>query len=604
MNLKNMNSENKIGRRKFFAISGGLTAVAAGALNFLNPNSADAAIVAPVPEYGLMERFTLDLGHRASRSGPVTTLQDGTLLWVTTEPEAPYLAKSMWAISRLAMRRSTDGGRSWGAPQILAQGTKDYSLLSHAIRQLSSGALLHIFVRYSGYDYETGTPEKSLCEAFVQRSADGGRTWDEPRKVPTGERYHGDVLSVEQLRDGRVIYPFCFLTNVKSQFAVSVMYSDDDGKTWLRSPSVLLTGGGGFESGASEPTVIELPDKRLWMLIRAQTGFLWESFSTDRGKTWSPAAPSVLPSSNAPATAFRLRNGDIAVAWNNHVNSNYARQSLVIGLTHDGKTFKGIREIDFTDFPDNSFEPAHHVTYSYLTESKEGNLIVSYNKGTWMRHNRPTLARINPTWILAKEETIDFRDGRTGWHTINPGPNLSAAVERYVSPDEKTLWLEIEQNPKYKEATGIIRNIPMVADGEIQVVLQAVKPEGYLLFGNSLLAPGNPNEACLRLRFAGDKVMLAAGREERTQNDRRTTQYSYLSYPVKDEIEYPQPIKTGDVMNISLRFQAPQGKAEIQINNGPAVALQTGKILGLTFVGLIVANGGLLRLQSIKTNLK
>ena len=96
--------------------------------------------------------------------------------------------------------------------------------------------------------------------------------------------------------------------------------------------------------------------------------------------------------------------------------------------------------------------------------------------------------------------------------------------------------------------------------------------------------------------------MLAAVREVRSQNDRRTTQYSYLSYPVKDEIEYPQEIKTGDVLNISLRFQAPQNKAEIRINNGPAVGLQTGKILGLTFVGLMVSNGGLLRLQSIKTS--
>lgn len=601
MDSDNTNSANKIGRRQFLALSGGLTAVTTGALNFLNPRSVNAF---SVPHIGMMERFTLDLGHRASRGGPVAALKDGSLIWITTEPEAPYLAKSMWSISRLAMRRSTDGGKSWSAPQVLQQGTKEYSLLSHTVRQSASGAVLHVFVRYSGYDYETGAPEKSLCEVFIERSNDNGRTWSAPQKIPTGERYHGDILSMEQLRDRRLVYPFCFLTNVKSQFAVSAMYSDDDGRTWKRSLSVLRTGGAGFESGASEPTLIELPEGKLWMLIRAQTGFLWESFSSDRGQTWSPSAPSILPSSNAPATTLRLKNGDIAVAWNNHVDSNYARQSLVIGLTRDGKTFQGWREIDFTDFTDDPAVSVPHVTYSYLTETREGNLAVSYNKGNWSRHNRPTLARINKNWIQDKQETVNFHDGRTGWHTIDPGAKLAAAGERYVMPDDK-LWLEVEQHPRNKETTGIIRNIPLVADGEIQLTVQATKPEAFILFGNSLLSPRNANEACLRIRLADDgKIYLAAGKAETTRNDRRTTEYHFLSHRIKDEVSYPQTFKADEVLNISVRYQAASSKAAVSIKGGAPVELTTGKILGLTFVGLLVANGGQMRLQSMKTILK
>jgi hypothetical protein len=595
-----MGSENKLDRRKFFAVSGGLTAIAASGLEF---TKLAPAAYAAVPKNGQLERLTLDLGHRASRGGPIAALKDGSLIWITTEPEAPYLSKSMWSISRLVQRRSTDGGRSWGAPQLLQQGTKEYSLLSHAVRQSASGAVLHIFVRYSGYDYETGTPEKSLCEVFVQRSSDNGKTWSRAEKLVTGERYHGDILSMEQLRDGRIVYPFCFLTNVKSQFAVSAMYSDDDGKTWKRSPSVLRTGGGGFESGASEPTLTELPDGKLWMLIRAQTGFLWESFSTDRGQTWSPAQPSALPSSNAPATALRLKNGEIAIAWNNHVDSNYARQSLVVGLTRDGKIFQGLREIDFTDFTDDPAASLPHVTYSYLTETQEGGLAISYNKGNWTRHNRPALARVDKEWILAKQDTADFRDGRTGWHTIDPGPKLAAAVERYVWQDDK-LWLEIEQHPRNKENTGIIRNIPMVTDGEVQLTVRATKPDAYIIFGNSLLSPRNINEGCLRIRLGSDKIYLAAGKPENTQNNRRVTEYHYISHKITDETEYPQASKANEVLNVSVRYQAAASKAQISINGGERVELTTGKILGLTFVGLLVANGGQIRVESIKTNLK
>ncbi len=595
-----MYSTIQLGRRKFIVLSGAFTGALTGAFNFLVPSASGGA----VPDYGLMERYTLDQGHRATRGGPVAALADGSLLWVTTEPEAPYLARAMWQISRLTMRRSLDAGKSWSAPHTFVQGTKEYSLLSHTLRPTASGALLHLFVRYSGYDYETHTPEKSRCEAFVHRSTDGGRTWSEPVKLPTGERYIGDVLSLEQLRDGRLIYPFCFLTAIKSQFACSALYSDDDGLSWTRSKSVLQAGGAGFESGASEPTVVELPDKRLWMLLRAQTGFLWESFSSDRGKTWSTAAPSVIPSSNAPATALRLRSGDIAVAWNNHVQSNYARQSLVLGLTRDGRSFRGFREIDFTDYPDNPAEPAQHVTYSYLTETRDGLLVVSYNKGNWSRHNRPALARVSPMWLLAQDDVADFRDGRTGWHTVNPGPNRAAAVERYVNPSGDELWLEIEQASNYKEPAGITRNIPMVADGEIRSTVQVVRPDAYLLFGDTLLDPHNVKESCLRIRWSGNQILLAAGTPERIQNDRRTTQYSFLSHTIKTETPYPQPVKSGDVMEISLRYQASQSKAEIKINGGPVVELSTGRILGLSSVGLAVGGGGLLRLKSIRTELK
>lgn len=596
MRSKSMD-KNKLDRRGFFAATGGIAGLVVGAAEFVQPR----AVHASVPAVGEMERFTLDLGHRASRSGPISTLKNGHLLWVTTEPEAPYLSKSMWSISRVVMRRSTDSGKTWGEPQILQQGTKEYSLLSHNIRQTPGGTLLHIFVRYSGYDYETGTPEKSLSEVFIHRSTDNGKTWGPAEKVPTGERYQGDVLSIEQLREGRLIYPFCFLTNVKSQFAVSAMYSDDDGKSWKRSPSVLRTGGGGFESGASEPTVVELPDGKLWMLIRAQTGFLWESYSIDRGVTWSPAVESSLPSSNAPATALRLRSGEIVVAWNNHTHSNYARQSLLIGLTRDGKTFHGLRELDFTDFTDDPEASVPHVTYSYLAETKEGDIAVSYNKGNWSRHNRPTFARVSRAWILAKDVTADLTNGRTGWHTIDPGPLAAAAVERYVLEGDGSLWLEIEQHPRNKNATGIVRNIPLVTEGRVKVKVQATKSDGYILFGSSLLSPRDPSDACFRVRFTDGKIYVAAGSAERQEKNRRTTEFNYLAHRISEEKLYSASFNPGEPLEIFVVYSAAKSTARLSVNGGETVELTTAKVFGLTSLGLLVANGGQIRFNSANT---
>ena len=551
-----------------------------------------------------VERQTLDLGHLGSRGGPVATLPDGTLLWITTGPEAPWTAKAMWPISRLTLRRSTDGGKSWGEVQDLMQGTKDYALLSHCLKRSASGTLVHVFVRYSGYDYKTGSAANSLCEAFVHRSLDDGKTWTDPVRMETGERYIGDVLSLGELRSGRLIYPFAFLTETKAQFACSALYSDDDGLTWKRSRSKLEAGGGGFESGASEPTVVELPDGRLWMLIRAQTGFLWESYSADQGESWSIAKPSSLPSSNAPATALRLRNGDIAVVWNNHVQSNYARQSLVVGLTRDGRSFRAMREIDFTDYPDNDDERALHVTYPYLTETREGLIAVSYNKGYWMRHNWPTLALVSPQWMLARSETVDFRDGRIGWHTVNPGPNHSAAVERYATdPESGRLGLEIEQAPDQANPAGIVRNLPLVADGEVQVTVQLLRSEAYLLFGDTLLNPQDVSECCVRIRLSDGQAFVAAGAPQQRQNNRRSTEFHYSSHSIRNETPYPAPRKTGETLIISVKYQAGLKKALVRINDGPSAEVSTGKILGLSYIGLFAGKGGALRILSIQTEL-
>ncbi len=525
-------------------------------------------------------------------------------MWITTGPEAPYTTQAMWPISRLTLRRSTDGGKSWVAVQDLMQGTKDYALLSHCLKRSASGALVHIFVRYAGYDHKSGSASKSLCEAFVHRSVDDGKTWTEPARLETGERYIGDVLSLEQLRDGRLVYPFAYLTETKARFACSALYSDDDGLTWKRSPSKLEAGGGGFESGASEPTVVELADGRLWMLIRAQTGYLWESYSTDRGQSWSPAKPSPLPSSNAPATALRLRNGDIAVAWNNHVQSNYARQSLVVGLTQDGRSFRAMREIDFTDYPDNDDERALHVTYPYLTETRDGLIAVSYNKGNWMRHNRPALAVVSPQWLSARSETVDFRNGRIGWHTVNPGPKHSAAVERYAIDSESgRLGLEIEQASGQANPAGIVRNLPLVADGEIQVTVQLLRSEAYLLFGDTLLNPRDLSEGCVRIRLSDGQAFVAAGMPQQKENHRRSTEFHYSSHSIRNETPYPAPLKTGETLVISVKYQAAQKKALIRLNDGPSMEVSTGEILGLSYIGLFAGKGGALRILSIRTEL-
>jgi hypothetical protein len=92
--------------------------------------------------------------------------------------------------------------------------------------------------------------------------------------------------------------------------------SRDNGATWQLGAEIDL-GQHGDHAGAVEPTVVELHDGRIWMLIRTNLGKFWEAFSSDGGLTWSTPAPTRIGSPSAPGYLLRLASGRIALIWNN-----------------------------------------------------------------------------------------------------------------------------------------------------------------------------------------------------------------------------------------------------------------------------------------------
>lgn len=541
--------------------------------------------------------YTLDTGNRADRGAPVVTLRDGRILWFTHEPEFFTLRhrEAVFPVTRAVVRESKDNGFSWGQPRLVTEGSATYGVLPHVALQLRSGGLIHIFVRYSGYD-PSGDPAKSLNLPHIHRSSDGGRTWSEPQPLPTGVRYVSDVLSAVQISSGRVLYPFGVLTANKGQFVVSVLFSDDDARTWQRSPSTLSVGGEGFESGATEPSIVELPDGRLWMVIRAQTGYLWESFSSDRGKTWEAAKPSKFPSSNAPGTLLRMKNGEIVLVWNNHVENVYARQSLVLAATRDGKRFHGFREIDHVDFARSPNAPRIHVTYPFLEETPDGALLVSYNRGSWSR-NRAVMARIEPSWWRRRPVAVDLREGRNGWVERIPDDNRVPGVD-WLAPGGT---LELEHTEKHLEpASGLTRNIPLLDAGEMTVQFSVERPDASLLWHDTFLAPGETSAACLRVRItAGGQVFAGAGAATTRvpeESRARRTKYQFTAYPVKDEKPCGR-ISPGEMATVRLRVDTARRTATLRVNDGPGVTLGIEEIFGFCHFGLAVENRGLLRLR-------
>src|SRR5690606_33936397 len=66
----------------------------------------------------------------------------------------------------------------------------------------------------------------------------------------------------------------------------------------------------------TEPTLTELGDGRIWMLIRTNWGEFWSAYSFDGGKYWRILQPSGLPASSSPGLIQRLQSGRLILIWN------------------------------------------------------------------------------------------------------------------------------------------------------------------------------------------------------------------------------------------------------------------------------------------------
>jgi predicted neuraminidase len=107
--------------------------------------------------------------------------------------------------------------------------------------------------------------------------------------------------------------------------------STDEGRTWK------LHGALKAPEWALECMVTELKDGRLRLLTRTGGGFLWESHSTDKGRTWSEAKASTIANPGSRFFIRRLASGNLLLV--NHYKFK-GRSHLTAQIsTDDGATW-------------------------------------------------------------------------------------------------------------------------------------------------------------------------------------------------------------------------------------------------------------------------
>jgi predicted neuraminidase len=141
---------------------------------------------------------------------------------------------------------------------------------------------------------------------FIKRSGDGGRSWTDLELLV---EMKGLLGRNRPFHKGEV---WLVPTEWEATWSAAFLRSVDGGDSWE------VVGDLGREARAHliQPTVVELSDGQLMAFMRSQEGFIYRSYSSDLGETWSVPRPTELPNNNSGIELVRLRSGLLALVYN------------------------------------------------------------------------------------------------------------------------------------------------------------------------------------------------------------------------------------------------------------------------------------------------
>lgn len=193
-----------------------------------------------------------------------------------------------------------------------------------------------------------------------------------------------------------------------------VYKTSDNGKTFVRLGCADV-----YKRHFDEHMVLELQDGRLWMLVRTFYG-IGQSFSCDRGKTWSKDSDSGLGGPSSRFHICRLKSGRILLI--NHVNFDKRNNLTALLSEDDGKTWCAQLLLD----------ERSDVSYPDAKEADDGYIYITYDRerGAYKKNMGEVFASAREI-LVAKITEADILAGQIQ----NPGSYLRRIVSKLTDYD-------------------------------------------------------------------------------------------------------------------------------------------------------------------------
>lgn len=251
---------------------------------------------------------------------------------------------------------SRQEGGKWTAPSLAAAGTEDpkqkYPCWNPVLFQVEGGPLL-LF-------YKVG-PNPKQWWGMLTTSKDNGRTWSPAKRLPEG--ILGPIKNKPVLLSGSEL--LCPSSTEHDGWRLHMERTGDWGATWQKTEPLNDKVAGGKELSAIQPTILKF-DGKLQALCRTRQGKIYETWSSDNGKTWSALAATSLPNPNSGIDAVNLPDGRALLVYNRSTND---RTPLNVATSTDGKTWQD--EVVLETQPGEYSYPA-------VITTRDGHVHISY----------------------------------------------------------------------------------------------------------------------------------------------------------------------------------------------------------------------------------
>lgn len=303
-----------------------------------------------------------------THQGPFVTTADGGILCID---------------SKNALR-SADEGLNWAASPLFSDPSKFSVSNERALLRTREGVIISAWMngveRRQPEGWKWGEKEVSwkdfILPTYTARSTDNGLTWETPVKL--SEPWCGCIHSMIQMKSGRIVLVGQEIIP-EWRHATVMFVSDDLGKSWQRGDVLDYGIGAHDHAGSIEGSVVEREDGFLYLLLRTESGYLWEATSKD-GLKWEGLKPSSISSVTCCPQMARLADGRIALLWNappRHAPGNKtSRAELSLSFSEDeGATWSAPVIVAA------NYEGGGRVSYPYLYERSPGELWITTMQG-------------------------------------------------------------------------------------------------------------------------------------------------------------------------------------------------------------------------------
>jgi sialidase-1 len=317
---------------------------------------------APSLSQQVLFRASQDPGYTCFRIPAVVKSTDGTLL-AFAEGRVNSCGDS--ADIDVVLKRSFDGGKTWGPLQVVNPGNGNTHDQPTPIVDTRTGRILLISNVNAAGPNPAGCATPCNRTAFIQYSDDDGLTWSPPSDITSQVKLPGwdwwfvtgpghALQLTEGPHAGRLVIGINAESSDGNGHAVAnhgaLAYSDDDGTSWHVGAvdTITFPAGGTYTQKPSELSLAELPGGVIYAAGREQSGTdignRTYAISSDGGATFSTRFTTIpdLVTPMVEGSVLRLHTADGVdrMLFSSPANTDLRKTMMIRSSYNDGGTWE------------------------------------------------------------------------------------------------------------------------------------------------------------------------------------------------------------------------------------------------------------------------